>query len=65
LATLQALFAVVVGVVVAVVLAWLVLSGLFAATFRRARTLLRRAIERRRLPRPGAGDRRTAERRRP
>jgi hypothetical protein len=64
-ATLEALFAVVVGIVLALVLGWLVLSGLLTATFRRARTMLRRAIERRRQPRPGAAERRTAERRRP
>ena len=63
MATLEALFAVVVGVVLALVLGWLILSGLLSATFKRARTMLRRAIERRRAPRPGASERRTAERR--
>jgi hypothetical protein len=46
------------------VLAWLILSGVLSATFTRARTLLRRAIERRRVPRPGAAERRENERRR-
>jgi hypothetical protein len=64
LETLEALFAVVVGIVLSFVLAWLVLSGLLSATFRQARTLLRRAVQRRRAARPG-GDRRAAERRRP
>ena len=64
MATLEAVFAIIVGIVVAFVLAWLILSGLLSATFRRARTMLRRAMERRRAPRPGADDRRHAERRR-
>jgi hypothetical protein len=63
LATLEVLFAVVVGLVLAVVVAWLLLSGLLSATFKQARTMLRRAIERRRAPRDGV-DRRSAERRR-
>jgi hypothetical protein len=64
LATLEAVLAVFVGIVLAFVLAWLILSGVLGATFRRARTLLRRAIERRRVPRPGAAERRAGERRR-
>jgi hypothetical protein len=62
-ATLEAVFAVFVGIFVAFVLAWLILSGLLMATFKRARTMLRRVMERRRVPRPGADDRRRAERR--
>jgi hypothetical protein len=53
-----------VGIVLAFVLAWLILSGVLSATFKRARTMLRRAIERRRAARPGAADRRARERRR-
>jgi hypothetical protein len=50
--------------VLAFVLAWLILSGVLSATFKRARTVLRRAIERRRAARPGAAERRASERRR-
>jgi len=64
LATLEAVLAIFVGIVLAFVLAWLILSGVLSATFRRARTMLRRAIERRRAARPGAADRRGGERRR-
>jgi hypothetical protein len=63
-ATLEAVLAIFVGIVLAFVLAWLILSGVLSATFKRARTMLRRAMERRRVARPGAGDRRSAERRR-
>ena len=64
MATLEAVFAVIVGIVLSFVLAWLILSGVLMATFKRARTMLRRAMERRRAPRPGETDRRHAERRR-
>ena len=64
MAALEAAFAVVVGVVVSLVLGWLILSGLLSATFKRARTMLRRAIQRRQAARPGTVDRRNAERRR-
>lgn len=64
MATVEAALAVLIGVVLAFVLAWLILSGLLGATFKRARTLIRRALERRHVPRPGASDRRAAERRR-
>ncbi len=57
------LTAVVLGIVVAVVLGWLVLSGVLALAFRRARLFVRRLAERRRAGRPGAADRRNAERR--
>jgi hypothetical protein len=62
-AALEAAFAVVVGVVVSLVLGWLILSGLLGATFKQARTMLRRAIQRRQAARPGAVDRRNTERR--
>ena len=45
---LVALATVVIGLVVGVGLAWLVLSGLLAVAFRRARTFLRRMTEERR-----------------
>jgi hypothetical protein len=61
---LEALFAVAVGAVLSLVLGWLILSGLLTATFKRARTILRRAIVRRQAARPGEADRRGAERRR-
>ena len=60
---LVALAAVVVGLALAVGLAWLALSGLLAIAFRRARTLLRRLTQRRQSPRPDSPDRRTEERR--
>lgn len=60
---LEAALAIFVGIVLAFVFAWLILSGLLGAAFTRARTLLRRAIERRRAARPGAADRRTGDRR--
>jgi hypothetical protein len=63
-ATLEAFLAVAVGVALSVGLAWLILSGLLGAIFKRARSMLRRVVERRRTARPGAGDRRSAERRR-
>jgi hypothetical protein len=64
LPALEAAAAVLLGVVMAFALAWLVLSGVLGATFTRARTMLRRAIERRRVPR-ASPDRRQAERRQP
>jgi uncharacterized membrane protein YccC len=59
---LVALLAALIGLVVGVGLAWLILSGLLAMTFRRARTMIRRMIERRREARPGS-ERRGSERR--
>lgn len=60
---LGALLAALIGLIVGVGLAWLVLSGVLAMTFRRARTMIRRMIQRRREPRPGS-ERRGSERRR-
>ena len=60
---LVALLAALIGLVVGVGLAWLILSGVLAMTFRRARTMIRRIIERRRAGREGK-ERRGAERRR-
>ena len=60
---LVALATVVLGLVVGVGLAWLVLSGLLAVAFRRARTFLRRMTQRRQAPRPDAPERRHEERR--
>jgi uncharacterized membrane protein YccC len=57
---LVAVLAALAGLVIAVALAWLVLSGVLAMTFRRARTAIRRLIERRREPRPG-NERRESE----
>jgi len=59
---LVALLAALIGLVVGVGLAWLILSGVLAMTFRRARTMIRRMIERRREARPGS-ERRGRERR--
>ena len=59
---LVALLAALIGHVVGVGLAWLILSGVLAMTFRRARTMIRRMIERRREARPGS-ERRGSERR--
>jgi membrane protein implicated in regulation of membrane protease activity len=58
-----ALAAIVVGLALAVGLAWLALSGLLAIAFRRARTFLRRLTQRRQSPRPDSPDRRHEERR--
>jgi len=44
-------------------LAWLVLSGLLAIAFHRARTFLRRMTQRRQSPRTDSPDRRHEERR--
>jgi hypothetical protein len=57
-----ALLAVVLGTALAVVLGWLVLSGILRVTFHRARTALRRLRERRRAVRDAA-DRRASDRR--
>ena len=58
-----ALATIVVGLALAVGLAWLALSGLLAIAFRRARTFLRRLTQRRGSPRPDSPDRRHEERR--
>lgn len=60
---LIALLAALAGLVIGVALAWVVLSGVLAMTFRRARTMIRRLIQRRREPRPD-DERRGNERRR-
>jgi hypothetical protein len=60
---LVALATIVIGLVVGVGLAWLVLSGLLAVAFRRARTVLRRMPQRRQAPRPDSPERRHEERR--
>jgi hypothetical protein len=54
---------IVLGIVVALGLAWLVLSGVMAVAFRRARTFLRRMTQRRQAERPDSSDRRHVERR--
>jgi hypothetical protein len=58
-----ALLAALISLALAVALGWLILSGVLAMTFRRARTMIRRMIERRRAAREGK-ERRGAERRR-
>jgi len=58
-----ALAAAFIGIVVAFGLAWLILSGVLAVTFRRARTAIRRMIDRRREARPEGERRLPAERR--
>jgi len=58
-----ALAAIVIGLALAVGLAWLALSGLLAIAFRRARTFLRRLTQRRGSPRPESPERRHEERR--
>ena len=58
-----AIVTVVVGLAVGVGLAWLVLSGVLALAFHRARTFLRRITQRRQADRPGAPERRQVERR--
>lgn len=60
---LVALLAALLGLVLATALAWLVLSGVLAMTFRRARTLIRRMVERRRGARPGSERRDSTDRR--
>ncbi len=59
---LVALLVALAGLVLGVGLAWLILSGVLAMAFQRARTLIRRMIERRREARPGS-ERRGRERR--
>jgi hypothetical protein len=61
---LVAFLAASVGLVAGVALAWLVLSGLLAVTFRRARTAIRRMIDRRQASRAGS-ERRRHDRRKP
>jgi hypothetical protein len=58
-----ALLAALISLALAVGLGWLILSGVLAMTFRRARTMIRRMIERRRAGREGK-ERRGSERRR-
>ena len=60
---LVALGTVVLGLALGVGLAWLILSGLLAVAFRRARTFLRRLTQRRQSPRPDSPERRHEERR--
>lgn len=60
---LVALLAALLGVVLAVALAWLMLSGVLAMTFRKARTFIRRMVERRRAARPGGERRDSTDRR--
>jgi hypothetical protein len=60
---LVALLTILLGLVLALGLAWLVLSGVLAIAFRRARTFLRRMAERRQAQRPDAPERRHLERR--
>ena len=62
---LVALLAALAGLVVGVALAWLLLSGVLAMTFRKARTLIRRMVERRREGRPGSERRGNERRKRP
>jgi hypothetical protein len=64
-AVLVALLAALAGLAIGVGLAWLVLSGVLAMTFRRARTAIRRMIERRRERRPGRERRADERRKRP
>jgi hypothetical protein len=59
---LMALLAALLGLALAVGLGWLILSGVFAMTFQRARMMMRRMIERRREGRPGS-ERRGQDRR--
>ena len=51
------------SVALALVLARVVLGGILAMMFRRVRSFVRRAMDRRRVPRPGQVDRRRSERR--
>ena len=60
---LVALLAALLGLVLGVAIAWLVLSGVMAMAFRRARTIIRRMVDRRREARPGSERRGPAERR--
>jgi hypothetical protein len=54
---------IVLGIAVALGLGWLVLSGVMAVAFRRARTILRRMTQRRQAERPDSPERRHVERR--
>ena len=60
---LVVLVTIVVGLAIALGLAWAVLSGVMAIAFRRARTFLRRLTQRRQVERPGSPERRSVERR--
>jgi hypothetical protein len=51
------------SVALALILARVVLGGILAMMFRRVRSFVRRAMDRRRAPRPGHVDRRRSERR--
>jgi len=59
---LVALLVALIGLVLGVGLAWLILSGVLAIAFQKARTLIRRMIERRGEARPGS-ERRGQQRR--
>jgi hypothetical protein len=60
---LVVLVTIAVGLAIALGLAWLVLSGVMALAFRRARTFLRRMTQRRHSERPDSPERRHVERR--
>jgi hypothetical protein len=60
---LVVLATVVLGIALALGLGWLVLSGVMAVAFHRARTFLRRMTQRRQADRPDAPERRHVERR--
>jgi hypothetical protein len=60
---LVAIVVAVVGLALAIVLAWAVLSGILRLMFRRVRGLVRRVMERRAASRPDAVERRHDERR--
>jgi hypothetical protein len=60
---LVVLVTIVVGLAIALGLAWAVLSGVMAIAFRRARTFLRRLTQRRQAERPDSPERRSVERR--
>jgi hypothetical protein len=60
---LVVLATIVVGLAIALGLAWAVLSGVMAIAFRRARTFLRRLTQRRQAERPDSPERRSVERR--
>jgi hypothetical protein len=60
---LVVLATVVLGIALALGLGWLVLSGVMAVAFHRARTFLRRMTQRRQAGRPDSPERRHVERR--
>jgi len=60
---LVALVTIVIGLAVALALAWAVLSGVLALAFRRARAFERRMAQRRQADRPDSPERRHVERR--